>query len=263
MFVTMAPDKLASVSPDVKELEGIVAAKFYAGKLYVTEDEVALKVMDSSATKVEQRFKVPGILEIAIGTDFFYATVRRNTVIKMDVKGNVLKSIGRKGTLPGEFNIVNGIRLKDGEVYVCDTGNDRIQVFDEDLNFIRSMGVSGKGENQFFRPDNLVFDEEDNIYVVEEGNNRVQVLTPLCRHIRYIGTQGSGAGRLNKPVSAAIFGGLVYVVEFGNKRVSISTKTGDFVATFANGLFSEPDNIAIDESGYIHVTDSRSKLFIF
>lgn len=263
LFVTMAPGKLATVSPVVRELSGIVAIKFHGGKLYVTEDGVSLNVMNLPATKVESRFKVNAILEIAIGADFYYATVRNNTVIKMDTKGNILKSIGKRGSLPGEFNIVNGIALKGGEVYVCDTGNNRIQVFDEDLNYILSIGMFGHERCRFSKPDNVIFDEDCHIYVVEEGNHRVQVLTPACRHLRFIGTNGSKPGQLDKPVSMAIFRGLVYVVELGNIRVSIFTKTGDFVAIFADGLISEPDNIAVDGNGYIHVTESRSKLFIF
>lgn len=263
LYVTIAPDKLASINPIVRDLRGIVAIKYYEGNLYVTEDDAALKVMNLSATKVERRFEIRAILEIAIGAGFYYATVRRNTVIKMDTKGNILKSIGKRGNLPGEFDIVNGIALKDGEVYVCDTGNNRIQVFDENLNFIRSMGVFGHERSQLSKPDNVAFDEDGNIYVVEEDNHRVQVLTPMCRHLRYIGTNGSRPGQLNKPVSVAIFRGLIYVVEIGNKRVSIFTKTGEFVAKFADALISEPDNIVVDENGYIYVTDSRSKLFIF
>ena len=263
VFVTMAPHKLTKATPAVQELKGIVAIKFFGGKLYVTEDDIALVIMDLLATRVESRFEVRNILEIAIGASFYYATVKRNTVIKMDTKGNILKSIGKRGSLPGEFNIVNGIALKDGELYVCDTGNDRVQVFDEDLNFIRSMGTYGPGRNYLSKPDNIVFDEEGNLYVVEEGNHRVQVLTPMCRHVRYIGAPGSRAGELKKPVAAAIFRDLIYIIEFGNKRVSVFTKTGEFVSTFADGLFSEPDNIVVDENGYIYVTDLKSKLFIF
>ena len=260
---TDPPDQLAKVVPIVRELNRIVAIKFFGGKLYVTEDDIALVVMNSSATRVESRFEVPNILEIAIGARFYYATVKRNTIIKMDTSGNILKSIGRRGSLPGEFNIVNGIALKDGELYVCDTGNDRVQVFDEDLIFIRSMGAYGPERNNLNKPDNIVLDEEGNMYVVEEGNHRVQVLTPMCRHIRSIGAPGSRGGELKQPVAVAIFRDLIYIVEFGNKRVSVFTKTGEFVSTFADGLFSDPDNIVVDDNGYVYVTAMLSKLYIF
>jgi hypothetical protein len=263
LFATLSPNKLAHVSPTIQEVDKIVSMTFYDGKFYVTEDDVALRVVDISSMTEERRFPVQSILEIAISADYYYATVKRNTVVQMDTKGVVLKTIGKGGCLPGEFNIVNSVSLWGGEVYICDTGNDRVQVFDEDLNFVRSFGVSGQGRNMLSKPDNVVFDEEGNLYVVEEGNHRVQVFTPMCHHVRFIGSYGSGDGQLDQPVAAAIFRELVFVVEFGNKRVSVFTKAGEFVSTFADGLFSEPDNIVVDDHGYIYVADNRSKLFIF
>ena len=49
-----------------------------------------------------------------------------------------MKCIGQKG---GK----EGTTLHDNQVYVCDTNNHRIQVFDLNLNFVRSIGSHGKG----------------------------------------------------------------------------------------------------------------------
>ena len=57
-------------------------------------------------------------------------------VAKFDKNGKFIKSWGFRGTEQGQFNSVRGIALDtQGNVYVADTGNKRIQVFDGDGNF--------------------------------------------------------------------------------------------------------------------------------
>ena len=57
-------------------------------------------------------------------------------VAKFDKNGKFIKSWGSTGAEPGQFNALHGIALDaQGNVYVADTGNKRIQVFDGDGNF--------------------------------------------------------------------------------------------------------------------------------
>jgi streptogramin lyase len=52
-------------------------------------------------------------------------------VAKFDKDGHFIKSWGQRGTEPGQFNALRGIALDaQGNVYVADAGNKRIQVFD-------------------------------------------------------------------------------------------------------------------------------------
>ena len=59
-------------------------------------------------------------------------------VQKFNRFGEVIKSVGKKGGYDGEFNSPWGIRYHNHQVYVCDSYNRRVQVFD--LNFIQSFG---------------------------------------------------------------------------------------------------------------------------
>jgi DNA-binding beta-propeller fold protein YncE len=55
-------------------------------------------------------------------------------VAKYDKNGRFVKSLGRLGTAPGEFNTPHSIAADaKGNVYVADRGNGRIQVLDSDL----------------------------------------------------------------------------------------------------------------------------------
>tara|TARA_B100000519_G_scaffold200551_1_gene213962 strand:+ start:18436 stop:19455 length:1020 start_codon:yes stop_codon:yes gene_type:complete len=75
---------------------------------------------------------------------------------KLDKNGNLIKSWGKPGTDPGEFNLPHNLALiDDKEVIVCDRESNRIQIFDTEGNYIRqwfvhkavAVEVIGSGEN--------------------------------------------------------------------------------------------------------------------
>ncbi len=65
-------------------------------------------------------------------------------VAKFDKDGHFIKSWGARGSEPGQFNALRGIAIDaQGNVYVADAGNKRIQVFDGDGNAKRQIAGIG------------------------------------------------------------------------------------------------------------------------
>ena len=95
---------------------------------------------------------------------------------KFTSSGELIKCVGGRGGKEGEFNDPSGVTLYDNQVYVCDRDNHRIQVFDLDLNFVRSIDSCDKGSGEFDAPLDVKFDTAGNMYVAEFYNSRVQVL---------------------------------------------------------------------------------------
>ena len=63
-------------------------------------------------------------------------------VAKVDKDGNWMKSWGTRGDKPGEFNTPHSIAADaQGNIYVADRGNRRIQVFDGDGKFLRAITI--------------------------------------------------------------------------------------------------------------------------
>ncbi len=253
--VTMQPGMLVN-----KKVDGAVGIKCYKGKVYTTLGRRAIAVLDPSSLKSKKTIKVPGGNELLIDSPHIYVTdIVDCRVIKMDMKGSVVASTGSRGNGPGQFNFPNGIQLsKDDEIFVCDSNNHRIQVFDKDLNLNRILGRIGCDKGCFNCPADLDFDEDGNIYVADMKNDHIQVLTPGGEHIRYIGKRGSKPGDLNRPWSPAIHKGFIYVTDVDNKRISVFKTTGEFVTTFGEGKLFDLYCIAIDDDGFVYVTDSRS-----
>ena len=61
-------------------------------------------------------------------------------------------------------------------MYVCDSYNHCIQIFDLNLNFVRSIGSHGKARGEFNQSHDIKFDTAGNMYMAEWGKRRVQVM---------------------------------------------------------------------------------------
>ena len=61
-----------------------------------------------------------------------------------------------------------------GNVYVADTGNNRIQKFDSSGTFPAKWGNNGSADGEFYYPHGVASDTTDSIYVADSGNNRIQ-----------------------------------------------------------------------------------------
>ena len=84
-------------------------------------------------------------------------------------------SFGAFGSGPGAFVDPHGISVdRLGRVYVADTGNDRIQKFDEDGRFLDEIGGFGWDADQFNRPTDVYARDALEIYVADAGNRRIQ-----------------------------------------------------------------------------------------
>ncbi len=64
----------------------------------------------------------------------------------------------------------------DGNVYVADWRNDRVQKFTPEGKFLAAYGTPGDHDGEFHRPSSVTVDRDGNMYVADWGNNRVQVL---------------------------------------------------------------------------------------
>lgn len=71
-------------------------------------------------------------------------------------------------------------------IYVLDSKNFRVQVFDNDRKFLRSLGRQGQGPGEFGRPECIDLDDAGNIYIGDPGNGRIEVFDPSGMRLRSI-----------------------------------------------------------------------------
>ena len=178
--------------------------------------------------------------------------------------GEYIKSIGGKGSLPGEFDRPNGLCVSNrSHLYVCDSKNHRIQVFNLDLKFVRCFGSYGSKPGQFNWPDNVAIDSSGQLYVTDYRNHRIQCLTNMGTPIACIGKEGNGPGEFFKPNILRIAGNYMYVTD--RRAVSIFTTSGQFITRFAGiCAANELNGLAIDKNGFVFVSDySGDRILVF
>ncbi|MFQ5432810.1 MAG: 6-bladed beta-propeller [Nitrospinota bacterium] len=136
-----------------------------------------------------------------------------------------LFDIGQRGTLEGEFNLPNNIAMgKDGNLYVVDGGNFRIQVLDQQGNFIRSFGEIGRLGGQFSRPKGIALDGDDNVYVVDAAFGNFQIFNSKGQLLMYIGKRQKrgAAGEYFLPAGIAVDeDGRVYVGDQFFRKIDV------------------------------------------
>lgn len=122
----------------------------------------------------------------------------------------LLRKMGTGGknhelTSPGDFAKPTGVAVdKDGNLYVADTLNNRVEVFDADGSFIRTWGKNGDGPGYFARPKGIAIDSDEHVWVADGMQDRVQVFTKEGQLLIAMGGHGLLPGQYQGLVNVTI-----------------------------------------------------------
>jgi tripartite motif-containing protein 71 len=168
-----------------------------------------------------------------------------------------------------------------GNLWVVDSGNDRIQVFSPAGALLKQFGSEGTGAGQFSSPWGIgISAYSGNVYVSDTANNRIDEFSSsgtfvrtfgfgvsngeekfeTCTSACLAGKAGSGTGQFHSPQGVVVeTGGHVWVVDEGNSRVEEFNEKGEYLSTFGtngggNGQFHEPAGIAIS-GGNLYIAE--------
>lgn len=166
---------------------------------------------------------------------------------------------------PGGLNSPHDVAVNSlGHIYVVDSDNSRIQVFDQNGNIIRTWGRRGVLPGMFDRPSGIAIDASGNIYIADSGNHRIQKFDMSGALIAYWGGYGKSAGQFWNPTAISIAdNGNVYVADQWNHRIQVFRSDGTFITQWGsygagNGQFNNPTYIAIDRVGNVYVADHNN-----
>ncbi len=183
------------------------------------------------------------------------------------------------GTGRGQFDQPRGIAVSptDGSVYVVDSGNNRVETFNADGEFVGIWGGDTGGSVSFAKvdaggPTGIATGSNGLIYVCDTWNHRIVVLDQSGRQVNAFGQFGNTddapdasaqPGNFFGPRGIAIYNDEIYVVDTGNERVQVFGLDGMFHRAFGgNGTgpsqFLEPVGIAIDSNGLVYVADTNN-----
>jgi RHS repeat-associated protein len=172
-----------------------------------------------------------------------------------------------------------------GNVWVAETGNNRIQEFNEKGEYVNKFGSEGTGANQFKTPNDITI-SAGNIYVADFTNNRIDELSATgafvqafgygvangeskpetCTSTCQAGISGSGNGQFNGParISTEPATGNIFVADHANARIEVLNQAGAFLASFGSagkgeGQLENLKGVTVSSNGSVYVAEAGSE----
>jgi DNA-binding beta-propeller fold protein YncE len=159
-----------------------------------------------------------------------------------------------------------------GNLYVADTWNHRIQKFNKDLQYVTQWGkpasdLKNPKPFDFWGPRDVAVDAQGNVWVTDTGTSRVLKFDPNGTHLATLGGPGSETGKLSEPVGIEIAAnGDIYVADAWNVRIQKFDKDLKQVAAFPmpgwlpNDPTTKPYLALLSDGGIIASDPNRQRV---
>lgn len=262
------------------------------------EAQVRAKEIDQSALAIyngvygDKPLLNPRTLTVGPDGVRVIADTGNNRIVVLDRDGNFVRAFGSTCRLgegaasgcldpdgdggplalgDGQFYEPWGVAVNaDGRIFVADTWNGRIQVFDNEGRFVTKWGVfsstGGELTDAFalFGPRGLAMGNDGNLLVADTGNKRIIKFTPDGQLVQQIGGGGVIGGRFEEPVGVAVspVDGSVFVADTWNHRIQKLTPALEFVAEWPVPGWESQDIVAkpyltVATNGDVYATDPQ------
>lgn len=187
------------------------------------------------------QLKEPTGIAVASSGDIFVADSANNRVDRFNKKGEFVRAFGwgvtngeeklqvckatcqagLAGSGNGQLHTPRGIAVSaNGNVWVVDAANDRIDEFNENGEYITKDGSAGKGTGQFEEPKAIAIDPSGNLWVTDAALNRIQEFSPAGTYLTTIGVKGTNNAQFQEPLGMAFTTtSTMYVADAKNNRV--------------------------------------------
>jgi len=168
----------------------------------------------------------------------------------------------------GDLNQPAGIDLDQyGNLYVADTINSRVVVFDSIGKFKTKFGKYGKGEEDLSAPMALTVNQnKDLVYVADSSNYRVQIFKTDGKFVSTMDlmTNMESLSKKIRPIGIAVNkSGNIYVSDANNHYIHVYAPDGTHLFSFgglgsADGQISLPVGLSIDKDDKVYVVDMNN-----
>lgn len=177
-----------------------------ADRLFVSDTKLHRVLVFDKNHKVEgsisQGLLDPSGMVVDNENRFLYITDPAQDLVLVYDADNLtfIRKLGTPGkahtlTEQGQFSMPTNVALdEDANLYVADTYNNRIEVFDADGNFIRAWGRAGDRPGTFMRPKGIAIDVDGHVWVADGMQDRVQCFTQDGQLLMWLGSHGELPG---------------------------------------------------------------------
>jgi YD repeat-containing protein len=184
-----------------------------------------------------------------------------------------LSAFGSSGTGDGQLKAPGDVAIdSQGNLWVIDTSNNRVQKFSPEGQFLAKFGSYGSGNGQLNRPTAIAIAANGDLLITDAGNARVERFSAAGAYLSKFGTKGTGNGQFagSGPEGIAIdAAGNIWVSDTYGGRLEEFSSAGAFLKAAGSpgsgtGQLGEPTGIDIDAGGNVWVADwQNNRLSVF
>ncbi|MHB1125398.1 MAG: 6-bladed beta-propeller [Bacillota bacterium] len=164
----------------------------------------------------------------------------------------------------GALNKPMDIAVINEFIYITDTNNQRVQVFDLGGTPIYKFGKEGEGKGEFRFPYGIAGDSQGNVYVADLYNGSISVFDGKGNFIKYFAEQNPKENTIISPGGLRIYNDKVYVTEIQMSKVLVFDMEGKKLKEIGEpgvnpGQFRAPNAVTVDREGNIYVVDTGNQ----
>ena len=211
------------------------------------------KVCNTNSNPWDVAFTEYGTLAVA---EYGY-----HTVSLYSVDGTRFHTFGVSGSSgSGEkyFSYPVGLAIRGDEMFVTENNNHRVQkIRISDRTYVDRFGSNGKGENQFSNPRGICIHPDGRLFIADFSNHRIQVHQPDGTFVSSImGDPQNEESKFQSPWGLAFdLQGRLHIAAYNSHCIKVYTPEGNYIKTYGSGTLNYPAGIAIDEEGYIAISE--------
>ncbi|OIR23951.1 S8 family serine peptidase [Bathymodiolus thermophilus thioautotrophic gill symbiont] len=175
--------------------------------------------------------------------------------------GILESSFGEIGSGDGQFNMPNAIAIDaNGTIFISDNLNKRVQIFDNQHNFIKTLEFK-LGGKKFYDVTSLVFNSKNELFIVDRYSNKIHKFDSRLNHVGVFGGYGNDNGKFDFPDK--IFSDIndnLYILD--KNSLQIFNSSGNFIRKIDNINVKNITSLAFTQSN-IYAINSNEKISIF
>lgn len=269
-------------------LASMIAGKSDAGEIIrpvaiAVGDDGRIAIADTKAKGVhlyipaQKRYKLiykakNNILQSPIAVYFnknlslYVSDSQLRKVFVYDQNGEAISVL--EGTLDqNHFGRPTGLNINEraNQIFVADTTQHQIHVFDSQHKYLFSFGDKGSAKSMFNLPTHITSDSKGRLLVTDTMNFRIQTYDPSRGFVSMFGHHGNGSGDFAMPKGVAVDRwGIIYVVDSLFDTIQLFDEKGTFLLAVGErgvdaGQFWLPSGIFINREDKMYVCDTYNK----
>jgi DNA-binding beta-propeller fold protein YncE len=202
----------------------VYVADLYNGNISIFDKKGKFINYFIESNEKEKMIESPAALRI-FEEKLYVTDIQKNKLFIFDLKGKKLLEIGAPGTENGQFRAPNAVAVdNDDNIFVSDSGNQRVQVFDKEGKYLKAINGSkdGQGSSVFVNPRGIAVDSRGILYVVNNLTHFVYGFNENGEKVFDFGGMGSENEQFYLPNGLFVDDNdQVYITDTLNQRIAV------------------------------------------